>query len=262
VTGVQTCALPISRREQVALLAFAAGCAALAVGALFWQNRWGSVAAPALVVLVLAGLIVGAGRPGALCRRGALVAALVAVLGAQAFLTARQTLAGDRAVKSLEAPDMVLASFLVVRDVADVLRYGYGVGATGVLSGEWSSLILAYEGGVRVVPTLYWENAAGLRAANDIFVAQTDEEALRLLAARGITHLVVVRSDFNPGEMYYRKYGRVDRAALARTLAQRIAAGKPPAWLEPLYYQCHIGQLRGSILYDVSIFRVNPGGTG
>src|SRR5881397_2738221 len=79
---------------------------------------------------------------------------------------------------------------IVNRDLAGVLRSSQPRGKIVVLADPDSSAAIAYYGGLQSVGTLYWENTAGLKAAAEIFCAEHDEEARRLIRARGITHVV------------------------------------------------------------------------
>lgn len=78
-----------------------------------------------------------------------------------------------------------------VRDVAYWLRRHTGADPVVVLAGPTTTTEIIYHGGFRGVGTLYWENLAGLRATFDILGAPRPDDALALVRARGVTHIVL-----------------------------------------------------------------------
>jgi hypothetical protein len=142
------------------------------------------------------------------------------------------------------APDDILSALL--RDMAIVIDRDPGARSRPiVLASPDATIALAYFGDVRGVGTLYWENRAGLRAAAEMFAATTAEEARAFLAARQVTHVLLLSERGFIGTSYRLLHGRLDQEAARNTFFGRIiyAGEAPPVWLRPLPYTLPITRL-------------------
>jgi hypothetical protein len=126
-----------------------------------------------------------------------------------------------------------------LRDLAFWLRRQTGADPVVVLSGPTATTELIYHGGFHGIGTLYWENIAGLRATVDILGASDPAQALALLQARGVTHLVLL-----PWGPFAKESARLARGLRATdpvptgTFAAGLlkSAGDLPDWVKPLPY--------------------------
>jgi len=146
---------------------------------------------------------------------------------------------------------------LVVRDSMQKLRTRVGSENALVLSGPTSSTWITYYGGFKTLGTYYWENLQGMKAAAKIYGA-TYNEAVQLIAARQITHLVVFSFVDNPAE-----YSRLARGLRGNQPAPEDAfvwhmqqAGLIPQWLRPIYYPMPSGDFFK--MSNVSIYEFSP----
>ncbi len=83
---------------------------------------------------------------------------------------------------------------------------------------------LRYYARVPVVASLYWENVAGMRFTAAALGASTDEEARRLLHARGITHVMTQIADDDV--FMYDALHRDFPIAKARTVRSQVFLGR------------------------------------
>jgi hypothetical protein len=128
----------------------------------------------------------------------------------------------------------------VMRDLAFWLQRRAGDEPVVVLSGPTATTELIYHGGFRGVGTLYWENAAGLRALVDIYGAATPERARELLRQRGVTHLVILPWGSFAGESARLARGlRADAPVPAGAFVlDLLESGRGlPDWVRPLPYR-------------------------
>ncbi len=132
------------------------------------------------------------------------------------------------------------AFMILVRDTAQTLRRMNGDKPMRVLSGPTTSTWLSFFGGMQSVGTLYWENNEGLKAAADMYAAQTEKEALDLLKSRGITHVVIFSID-----EFSAPYIRLARGLPAGSepkdaFADAVLYGHAfPRWVTPIHYAMH-----------------------
>ncbi len=229
-------------RSAKTLLIFSV-CPALVITALqFYQTRWGMLASPSFMVLAaLVFTVLFGGLSKSPLGRAARAVALLAAAALFAGPTIRnfqpeiQMALTDPATHK---PTQMEAIHLVERDVAEAIRRDAGNKPVVVLSSPNSSTLIGTMGDFQTIGTLYWENIEGLRASAEIFSAQTEDEALRLLKERGITHIALISWE-NFIEPYFQilkgvkpDLGYLDRAFGHRALFQRTV----PRWARPLPY--------------------------
>lgn len=216
------------------------------------EVRWTRTASVAQLALVV--LLVG------LCRRDGrsgpprwVTAGAVLLLLLPAGHRVRVGAAENRAAR-VTAGDLQQPLY---RDVAAALRASQPEGPITLLASPNASAGIANFGRFRAVGTLFWENAPGLRAAAEIFSADSDEEAFRRVAARGITHLVLLSSANFLGEYHRLLRPGVDLAAARRNFGHRLLAGEPaPGWLQAIPYRAP-PELREAAA-GIRLFRVRP----
>jgi hypothetical protein len=224
-----------------------------------WQVRWGSAAAGlwALVALAVftAFLRLPVGNPA---RGMGLITASAAVLLAFFTTTLPTAVASfheeSTALKS-PLPESVGGN-LLLRDVARRLAQSSPEKVPTVLTGPNSSTELTYQAGLKTLGTLYWENTPGLKSAARIFSAQDSDEALRLLTASGVTHIVVPSWDnfaaaYN--DLLAKTEGRPGGMAFFKSILENE---EYPTWLRPFAYPIPSGS--GIDSQSVRIFAVLP----
>lgn len=148
---------------------------------------------------------------------------------------------------------------LLLRDIAHRLNRAGTPGVPVVLSDPTSSTELHYFGGVRVLGTLYWENAAGLWRTAEL-LAESDPDRLRAaLIETGVTHLVLPSWDVFFDVEVYGELLRHGGQTVAETppFMERVLEGmERPGWLRPIHYPIppafNVDGLR------VAIFAVEP----
>jgi len=129
------------------------------------------------------------------------------------------------------------ALHLIMRDLAETIRRQAGDKPVTLLSSPNSSLLLGTMGDFKTIGTLYWENAEGLKAAARMFAAQSDEEALRLLKERGVTHIALIS-----WENFIEPYVRIinpdggDAAVLNSFGYKALFQRTLPVWCRPIPY--------------------------
>ncbi len=135
----------------------------------------------------------------------------------------------------------------VTRDVSQRLRARLGSDPGVVVSGPTTTTWMIYWGGFKGLGTLYWEDLEGLKNTMDIYAAPSPDEALKLIQARGVTHIAIYSWD-----PFYEQYARLAHGWHKPTTPAEAAAEKPkllnafiyniieshhiPRWLRPIYY--------------------------
>jgi hypothetical protein len=136
----------------------------------------------------------------------------------------------------------------VYRDAAVVIRASQPRGPIVLLASPNASMGIGYYGRFQTLASLYWENRSGMEAAAAIFSASSDDSALALAQARGVTHVAVVSpSDF------LQHYLDVNRAGaspsdLSRTLGERLLRGARVRWLKPIPFRPRLPDPRDKAL--------------
>ncbi len=214
------------------------------------QIRWtGLASATAICFVALAAFPPQSARGG---RRLLRVMALAVLTGTCVMWLAEL----DRRTRSI--PGFSYAergrSMAAMRNCALFLRiFGKDAGEDVVLLGfpdaaPW----MAGHRAARVVGSYYWENVEGLRDTALVFASQPGGDPARILTQRGVTHVLSLGSKIFAEEMLWIAEGTRDPARLERTLAARLADGRPPPWLEsvPLANVLQVGEVR-LLLYRV-----------
>jgi len=220
-----------------ALIVFALAVA-LPMTALGWfQNRWLLTASGAQIVLVMVLLAawLSSWRPDrSLWLRAAAVIGVCAVLyGAAplALIRERLLVASKNDVQTGEAMQ------LLYRDIAQHLHDDQPSGNIVLLASPNASTAIGYYGRFQTVGTLYWENRDGLRAAAEIFNADTDAEAARLIHQHGITHLALVSPQDFLGEYFHALHPERPPEKMHDTFGWRVQfQAHVPVWLRPVPY--------------------------
>ncbi|MBI5689900.1 MAG: hypothetical protein HZC55_07345 [Verrucomicrobia bacterium] len=143
------------------------------------------------------------------------------------------------------------------RDLAAALRASQPEGDITLLSSPNASAGIAYFGQFRSLGTLFWENVPGLRDAAAIFSAGSDDEALRLLRERNVTHIALLAQANFLGEYHRLLHPAAPAEAARETFGYRLlTTPEPPLWLQPIPYrpppdlQENVGRVR--------LFRLAP----
>ncbi|MDX2079188.1 MAG: hypothetical protein SFU53_00230 [Terrimicrobiaceae bacterium] len=150
-----------------------------------------------------------------------------------------------------------IAGNLLLRDVAHRLIQSSPQQVPVVLTGPNASTEMTYHSGVRTLGTLYWENMPGLKRAAEIFSAKDAAEALRLLTAAGVTHIVIPSWD-NFATPYANTYAEsLGQPTEGAPFFEAISKGNDfPQWLRPFAYP--IPTDSGLDTNSVKIFAVLP----
>lgn len=223
----------------------------------FHQSRWALNAGPGQV-LILVCLLGALPRVAWIAARGwRLPAAALLVLalsfGPALYLRARESHT-FATVPGITTGD---ARQLLYREVAQVIRESQPAGDVVLFGSPNTAVNVAFFGDFQTLGTLYWENLAGLKAAAEISSARSEEEAARLLLARGVTHLAFFR-DGN----YILEYAKLLHPEFTledaqQTFGYRLLAGRQvPLWLEALPYAAPDG-LPAEVDREVLVFKVN-----
>ena len=214
-------------RAQLALAVVPAGFEfALAAQQLRW---WGLASGLALATLLPLFELLAVQLPGRRAR--------IWMLGCAALLLpgAVNALALVPRESSFSAPNL---QALADRDLAHWLRLRAGDEPVMVLSTPNTTTSLVYDGSLRGLGTLYWENRDGLEAAAEIFAAPSPEAAHALILRRHITHIVLVSWD--PFVIPYVDLARGLPAGAPwapGSFADALLGGTPlPSWLRPIPY--------------------------
>ncbi len=197
------------------------------------EMRWWPVAAAAQIVL----LAVLVGEPAGDGGRVAGVWILAAVLVFAG--TALQRVAADRSANrehALAAGDVLQPLY---RDMAAALRSQQPEGDIVLLASPNASAGIGYFGRFASLGTLYWENAAGLRAAATLLTATRDDEVLAGLRAHRVTHVVMMPAANFIGEYFRLLRPDAPLAEARATFGYRCLNGEAvPVWLQPVPYRC------------------------
>jgi len=117
---------------------------------------------------------------------------------------------------------------------------------------------ISYYGRFQSLGTLFWENVAGLRASAAILCAGTDDEALRLLTERGVTHLAISSTGLFLGEYFRLLHPDRPLDEGRNTFGFRLASDPrlAPRWLQAIPHR-RSADLAG-IGGEVALFKVVP----
>lgn len=234
-------ALPRFELGRKLLILFLLGPIAFITAMHFHQIRWGTLGGPSFILL--GAMVIPPvwqmlrGVPSYRVLRWLDMAVVIVLFGSLPYSNMRNELRyALREGNVLEAsPDEAL--HLVMRDIAETIRRNAGGRPVTLLSSPNSSVLIGAQGDFKTIGTLYWENAEGLKAAARIFAAQSDEEALRLIQERGITHIALIS-----WENFIEPYVRIinpeggDAAVLNSFGHKALFQRTLPPWCRPIPY--------------------------
>ena len=224
-----------------------------------WQVRWGSAAAALWALMALAVFAAFLRLPSSNSTRtfgvmGALASIAVAFFSATLPTAVASYQEETTALNSPIAES--IGGNLLLRDVARRISESSPGTVPTVLSGPNSSTELSYQAGLKTLGTLYWENMLGLKAAAHIFAVPDGDEALRLLTASGVTHIVVPSWDNFAAaydDLLAKTEGRPGGMAFFKSILENE---EYPTWLRPFAYP--IPSTSGIDSQSVRIFAVLP----
>lgn len=223
----------------------------------FYQARWLASAGPGHVLILVCLLRELARLPWISHRRWRITVAACLLLlnsfgvglytrGLEIFGELRQMQLGVSDVRQM-----------ISREVAHVIRESQPDGQVILFATPNASVSVGFFGDFKTLGTLYWENLAGLRAAAEISSARTDEEAARLIKARGVTHVALFKED-----NYFYDYAKLLNPAatnddIRQTFGYRLTGDKTvPIWLQALPYSAP-KSLPKQAETEALIFKVN-----
>jgi hypothetical protein len=124
------------------------------------------------------------------------------------------------------------------RDIAAALRASQPTGEIILLASPLGSTAVGYYGRFKTIGTLYWENAAGLKAAARIFSAPASAEAAALIKAHGITHIAMISEQNFIGSYFELLHPDAPPEGVRDCFAYRLLVkGRIPSWLRILPYR-------------------------
>ncbi len=222
------------RGNERILITFASLVVIASVGLACWQVRWWLTASgPELCLLLVASTLeLGGGRWTQRVRWAAVVllgAAFIEQASARVQLT--RVSVANRAISIGDALETTY------RDAAVAIRGAHPDGPVTLLASPNASTTIGYFGRFRTLASLYWENIDGVEAAARIFSAPSDDEALRLIQAHGVTDIALVTSDYLPTYLELARSGSATDE-LQGTFGYRLMhAREYPRWLKPIAYR-------------------------
>lgn len=208
----------------------ALGCAALTL----WQARWMNFFAGTGLLAAVVGVTIWGqwqarnGRGAGWFRAGMVLLAVQAL----AFGWAQRSDLHLRDLSHERVGEWIAP--ILQRQFAEKLGAKDTNGTFRVMGGPHMAARLHYYGGMPNAASYYWENLDGLRAASDFFGGTDDQEALRIVRERGITHVVLPPSAELVGLFHYVKTGNASaggaRASLGGRLLERPETLPPWIW--------------------------------
>jgi tetratricopeptide (TPR) repeat protein len=198
------------------------------------QLRWGpSAAGPQMVLIVLTiACLVG---PRAARWRWVAIGAAIAVLCLPLAVIRYQRVASATANRAVDKTDTMQP---IYRDIAAALRASQPDGRIVLLASPNASVAIGYYGLFQTIGTLYWENLDGTKAAAQMFSAQTEQEARRLIRKRGVTHVAFISEDNFIAEYFDLLHPNATDVSLPRSFGYRGLVDQSfPMWLEQIPYE-------------------------
>lgn len=226
-------ALILRRSTSRVSIAFLSITSVLAVALACWQVRWWLIASGPELCLVLAATATVTAH-----WRASLQYAVVAILSALFIAGAVNRVNLTRSNVENRAVDESDAFQPLYRDAAVTIRASDPDRPIVLLASPNASTSIGYFGRFSTLASLYWENLAGLEAAAAIFSARTDEEAQRLLAARGVTHIALLSADNFLESYLLLARPNIARDEIKSTFGARLlASDSAPVWLRELPFR-------------------------
>ncbi len=240
------------RREAPVTLWFNTYVVTFLIALAWYQSRWllnATGCEICLVFVILATWLRDFGPRG----RWVGVAATIAAFYLPIMVTRYSGAAADIQARRVSPKD---AGLMLARDIARTLRESQPAGDITLLSSPNSSTAIGYYGRFKTLGTLYWENAAGLKAAASVLAAKSETEAANLVRKFGITHIAVV-SDENFVAEYFRLLNpKATQEDLKGSFGYKILADRTiPQWLEAIPYK--VPDEFAALKTAVMLFRVN-----
>ncbi len=240
------------RRETPLVLSFATAIAAFLTVMAWMQSRWLLNAAGAqacLTVVVLACWTISY-RP--LIRWIAAIALIGVVFlpsGVNRYLNSKAEVTSLR-VSNADA------NAAVARDIARALRATQPKGDIVMLASPNASTQIGYYGRFKTLGTLYWENAAGLKAAASILGAPSETEAADLIRKHGVTHIALILQENFIAEYYKLLHPKATDDEIKRCFGYRLLGDKVvPQWLQMIPYRLP-ADLK-SLNHTIMLFKVD-----
>jgi tetratricopeptide (TPR) repeat protein len=198
------------------------------------QLRWSpSAAGPQMVLIMLAIAAIDV-RRGPLVRWTAIGIATIGLCLPFAILR----LVRLNEANSHRAVDKTDAMQPVYRDIAAALRASQPEGKIVLLASPNASVAIGYYGLFETIGTLYWENLDGTKAAAEMFSAQNEVEARRLLRSRGVTHVALVSEDNFIAEYFDLLHPHPEKETLAASFGYKGLVGMSvPVWMDQIPYE-------------------------
>lgn len=251
-------------RKDTATLAWLSGLLFTTMGFLalgLFQLRWISFFAMSLVLLTATVLAVLWRQRSGSFSRFAVGVGIFLLMGQTAYLMKTQS----------HEIRLMLSGRTVITDLLSSAYIKYVAVSLGraepspraILADPNYAPAIAYFAGIPTVVSFYWENLEGLRTARDVWASEDWDEAHRILARKGISHILMEPSDYLPNVFYFIKHGRYDLQASQNTLSDRILYEKGPSWIQ--IDQALIHKISGRFSYRTDtlehhmlIFKVLP----
>jgi hypothetical protein len=203
-----------------------------------YQDRWGNLAMPPLVVL--SAIIISTlyntsffNRITNKYKKLFLLISFGVLLGGSFCFKSINEIRGA----SLDTTASLYTRTIVLihREIASAIRSSLPGKTPIILASPNSSAILACMGGFKTIGTLYWENIEGLKANSEIICAQNEEKARELILKRGITHIVIMDwENFEEGYFQIRNPFPNSTEAWNGCFGKKLLENKIPIWTRPL----------------------------
>lgn len=221
-----------------------------------YQIRWLILANAFAIALLLPSLVALLDRlrheNGGYLERWTIVAGGFVAFGLMPILNVN---AGFRQLQASSTIAQHEKALIGIRRTAHFLRRLYPDRKLNVLAGPTTSTELMYFGGIDSLGTLYWENLEGLKAAAEIFSADTPEAFREPAARRGVTHIVLTATDSFLEEYacLWRRWPS-DATVNDTFIKSLLLSTDYPVWIRPLYVP------NGSRGKDdwIAVFEIDP----
>lgn len=245
-------------------------CGRIAVGVVFFgvtamvvqtasilQVRWQYLAA-GIWVAYAAALIAGLLAANlSLLKRRVVCGTVLAVMGAAVAPTVLR--GADAAAELRQGPASISRSFaptLILREIGHWLACDAAPRQPVVFTDPSTATELAFYGNCKVIGTLYWENAAGLKRTAMLFQEAAEEAFRNTLAAAGVTHIIIPSwAGLASAQAYDFATDGPDRGTRKPAFVDRLVDGQEaPAWLEEV--PTRLPEAFGMTRSRVKIYRV------
>ncbi len=209
---------------------------------MFYQTRWSLLISP--LYIALAGFVIPQAWklvPPRLWMRA--VAAGLLLLLSSLFIEPSFSNTIRPVWEQFQSGDKIICSrgqtlALLHRQMAKTILDNARGRPVTLLSSPNSSCLLSALGGFRTIGTLYWENAAGLKAAADGLNAQSNDEALAFMKKHGVTHISLMSWENFIEPFFHILYPKpVPGKSFENSFAKQALANKQiPIWARPLIF--------------------------